>query len=160
MSAFDIRPIQKTDRKWIHDFIGKHWGSPLVVVHETKYMPEKLPGFIAFSGKRRIGLTTYAIEKNECELVTLNSIEPGCGAGSALVEAVKNTAREKGCRTLSLFTTNDNIDAINFYEKRGFQIVALYKGAVAKSRKIKPEIPMSGEHGILIQDEIQMAITL
>jgi hypothetical protein len=57
---------------------------------------------------------------------------------------------------LRVTTTNDNLDALRFYQKRGFQIVAVRPGAVDESRRVKPSIPVIGEHGIPIRDEIEL----
>ena len=38
--------------------------------------------------------------------------------------------------------TNDNVDALRFYQRRGFHVVKLHAGTVDRSREsLKPEIP-------------------
>jgi hypothetical protein len=62
---------------------------------------------------------------------------------------------------LWLISTNDNLNALKFYQKRGFSLVKLYKNAVNETRKkIKPEIPLIGENGIPIRDEVELEILL
>jgi GNAT superfamily N-acetyltransferase len=73
-----------------------------------------LPGFVAELDRRRAGLLTYRIEGDECEIVSLNSVVEGCGAGSALIDAVRQIARSAGCRRLWLITSNDNMPALKF----------------------------------------------
>jgi hypothetical protein len=52
-------------------------------------------------------------------------------------------------------TTNDNTDALRFYQQRGFTLAGLRPGAVTDSRtRLKPEIPPVGEHGIPLRDEV------
>jgi hypothetical protein len=47
------------------------------------------------------------------------------------------------------------VDALRFYQRRGFRLVALHPGAVDDSRRrLKPEIPELGEYGIPIRDEL------
>jgi RimJ/RimL family protein N-acetyltransferase len=75
--------------------------------------------------------------------------------GGALLEAMAERARQEGARRLWLVTTNDNIRAIRFYQKRGWDICALHRDAVAQSRKLKPQIPLTGEDGIPIRHEIE-----
>jgi hypothetical protein len=65
-----------------------------------------------------------------------------------------------GCRKIWTITTNDNLDAMRFYQRRGFRIAAVRPGAVAAARRLKPTIPELGEHGIPIRDEIELALTL
>jgi hypothetical protein len=59
-----------------------------------------------------------------------------------------------------LITTNDNTKALRFWQKRGFRLAAVHRNAVEKSRKIKPEIPLTGNDGIPIKDEIELEMAL
>jgi N-acetylglutamate synthase-like GNAT family acetyltransferase len=156
MSAYHIRPVHEDDKAWVSQLIREHWGSEIVVVHQAVYTPAELPGFIVVQGDQRIGLVTYQIQGNECEIVSFNSLNPSVGIGTSLLEAVLTKAREEGCQRVWLITTNDNLQALHFYQKRGFQLVAIYRNAVDESRKIKPEIPILGETGIPIRDEIEL----
>ena len=56
-----------------------------------------------------------------------------------------------------LTTTNDNIDALRFYQRRGFRMSALRPGVIDRSRLHKPEIPRTGDYGIPLRDEIDLA---
>jgi ribosomal protein S18 acetylase RimI-like enzyme len=107
-----------------------------------------------------VGLLTYYIEGDECEIVTLDSLAEGIGVGSALVDAAKKAATTARCARLWLITTNDNLHAIRFYQKRDFDLVAVHRYAVRRSRKIKPQIPKYGIDGIPLQDEIEMELLL
>jgi RimJ/RimL family protein N-acetyltransferase len=103
---------------------------------------------------------TYHIDGDACEIVTIDSLVPNAGIGTALIEAVRRAAQRAGCRRLWLITTNDNTVALRFYQKRGFVLAALYPNAVARSRQVKPEIPLTGNDGIPIRDEIELEMTL
>lgn len=59
------------------------------------------------------------------------------------------------CYVVVLITTNDNINAIRFYQKRGFDMAHLFHNALDVSRKLKPEIPLIGENSIPLQHEIE-----
>jgi DNA-3-methyladenine glycosylase I len=52
------------------------------------------------------------------------------------------------------------LNALGFYQKRGFEIVTIYRGAVHESRKIKPSIPLVGYNNIPLRDEIELEIPL
>jgi len=101
------------------------------------------------------GLATYRIEGGECELVSLDSLVERRGVGSALIAAVHEAALAAGCQRLWLITTNDNAAAQQFYERRGFRLVAIHKGAMAVSRRLKPCIPLVGLQGIPLEDELE-----
>ena len=77
---------------------------------------------------------------------------------ASLIGAVMERAKAKGCRRLWLITTNDNLRALGFYQKRGFRLIALYPNAVKASRKLKPQISMKAANGILIRDELELEL--
>ncbi|MFT3891870.1 MAG: GNAT family N-acetyltransferase [Anaerolineales bacterium] len=77
-----------------------------------------------------------------------------------MIDLVVEEARTHNCKRLLLITTNDNLHAIGFYQKRGFQMAAIHRGAVDEARKIKPSIPTIGAHGIPMRDEIELEMVL
>ena len=110
------------------------------------------PSFMAVEDGRVVGVATYVPAGESCELLTLHAEPPGRGVGTALIETV---IAETGCRRLWLITTNDNTDALRFYQRRGFRLAELHPGAVDRARAtLKPEIPVIGDHGIPIRDEL------
>ena len=136
--------------------VAELWGSELVAVHGTVLRPAEMPGFIAERSRRVVGLLTYQLVGDMLEIVTLNAIERRAGVGTRLIEAVASAARHFGCREIRLTTTNDNVDALRFYQRRGFRLAALRPGAVDRSRQKKPEIPRTGDFGIPLRDEIDL----
>ena len=60
----------------------------------------------------------------DCEILTLHATRQWAGAGSALVAAVRELAAGRGCRRLWVLTTNDNVDALRFYQRRGFRLAS------------------------------------
>jgi DNA-3-methyladenine glycosylase I len=151
-----VRPLRSQERGRVADLITARWNSPVVVVHGTVYRPAELPGFVALRARDWVGLVTYRIVAKECEIVTLDSLQTGMGVGTALLDAVEQAAQQARCRRLWLVTTNDNLTALRFYQKRGFSLVALRRGAVEQARRLKPEIPAIGQYGIPVQDEIEL----
>jgi len=135
-------------------------GGPLIVSRGQLHDASELPAFIAWRGSERVGLSTYRLEGEACELVSLDSLYPNQGIGTALTVAVADAARRAGCRRLWLITTNDNLPALRFYQRRGFVLAALHVDAVAASRRLKPTIPLLGWAGIPIRDEIELELQL
>lgn len=160
MSKFQIRPTVEDDRAFIREFITCHWHGEAIVAHGVIFYPAELPGFLAVDNDRVAGLITYQIQNNQCEIITLNSLLHGHGIGMQLLEAVKTSAHQSGCRRLFLTTTNDNTRALKFYQLQGFELSALHRKAVQKSRIIKPSIPVLGCDGIPIRDEIELEMIL
>ncbi len=160
MGTLTIRPVEVADRNWIAQFLDEHWGSTRIVSRGQVYLAHLLPGFIAEEDGEKVGLATYRIADDACELMTIDSTREGEGIGTALLEAVKVAAQEAGCQRLWLITTNDNFPALRFYQKRGFRMVAVYPDALDASRKVKPEIPLYGHDGVPLRDEIELEMQL
>ena len=110
---------------------------------------------------RVAGVVTYLIEGDRCGVVSLDAVTEGAGVGTALLEAACDAARRAGCRHIELVTTNDNVHALGFYQRRGFVLAELRPGAVDHARAtLKPEIPQVGRHGIPIRDELLLTRSL
>ncbi len=157
---FEIKSTTESDRSWIKPLLRQYWGSSRVVSRGRLHQTEILPGFLAAQQRRNTGLIIYRIEGAQCEIVTLNSLVERRGAGKSLVEAVRKVAREAGCRRLWAITTNDNLEALHFYQTRGFTLVQVYRNAIAASRRLKPEIPLVADNGIPIRDEIELELEI
>jgi ribosomal protein S18 acetylase RimI-like enzyme len=119
------------------------------------------PMLLAEEDGRLLGLLTYVPDPPRCEVLTLHVEEQWRGVGTALIDAVAERARAAGCTALWLITTNDNVDALRFYQRRGFRLVALHAGAVDDSRaRLKPEITPLGDYGIPLRDELELELQL
>ncbi|MFW9770940.1 MAG: GNAT family N-acetyltransferase [Promethearchaeota archaeon] len=132
------------------------WASSRIVTKGKVHLTENLPGFIVIYKKRRVGLITYNIIDEECEIVSLNSLIENIGIGTNLIVYLEHTAKSKGCRRIWLITTNDNVEALRFFQLRGYHIKDIHINAVANSRRLKPEIPFLGLYNIEIRDEIEL----
>ena len=144
----------------VTNFMQDQWGSVRMVSKGRMVYPAQLEGFAAVDDEKVVGLVTFRVERDECEVVTLNSLSEGTGTGSSLLNAVRDTAIKARCRRLWLITTNDNLSALRFYQKWGLQITAIYPNALERSRTLKPEIPLLGKEGIPLRDEIELEMFL
>jgi len=160
MPNFSIHRLSQADRDWVREKILASWEADVVVAHGKLFRPVDLAGFAAFVEGVPVGLATYHIHGRACEIVTLDSWCEGIGVGSALVEAVRQAADQAGCRRLFLVTTNNNLRALHFYQKRGFVIARVRVNAIAFSRKLKPEIPFKDEDGLPIRDEVELEMAV
>ncbi len=160
MDKFQIRPLTEDDRTWAAALIKEWWAGPKIVTRGKVHYPHNYPGFIAIKNKKPVGLITYNIVGKKYEVVTMNSLVEKIGIGSALLDAVKEVAKKAGCQLLWLITTNDNTHALKFYQKYGLVLVAVHRNAIEKSRRLKPEIPLTGNDDIPIRDEIELEMLL
>ena len=154
-----VRPLREGDREWVRETLRQLWGETVVsrgAVHD----PTALPGFVAEEGGDRVGLLTYRVDGADCEVVTIDAFPEGAGAGTALLDAAARAARDAGCGRVWLITTNDNLRALRFYQRRGFRLVAVHPDALERSRELKPSIPEIGLDGIPLRDELELELTL
>ncbi len=159
-SELNTAPIDLRDRAWVASLLEQRWKSTRVVTRGVVHQADTLPGFIARLEELPQGLVTCNIVGTECEIVSLDSLVGSQGIGTALVEAVCEEAANRGCKRLWLITTNDNLPALRFYQKRGFHLAAIYPNALEESRRLKPEISHTGLDGIPLRDEIELEMLL
>lgn len=160
MSALAVRPLAGADRAWTDAQLRASWGGTIMATRGRLHDLGASPGFVATLGGARIALATYRLAADGCELLSLDSLREGQGAGTALLAAVADAACAAGCRRLWPITTNDNTRALRFYQRRGFRLAALHRDAVAAARLLKPTIPLLGDDAIPIRDELELELPL
>jgi GNAT superfamily N-acetyltransferase len=156
MTTINIRPISDADKSWIHRLLTDRWGSTTIVTRGVLHAANELPGFIAVEGSVSVGLLTYRYDAGTCEIVSLDSLTDGRGIGSSLLKSVEQAAKENRCDRIWLITTNDNLHALRFYQRRGYVLAAVHRNAIERSRLLKPQIPIVGNNGIPLRDEIEL----
>jgi GNAT superfamily N-acetyltransferase len=156
VEATTVRELQSTDLPGAEALLKEGLGGRLQARRGELIDALDRPGLVAEAGGTLIGLLTYDPQPVECELVAIVAAVRGRGIGSALVAALRDRVRD---RPIWVVTTNDNLDALRFYQRRGFRLRTLRAGAVdAARRTIKPAIPQIGANGIPLRDEIELAL--
>ena len=152
--------INEKNREQINAFISERWFSTEIIIRGESVDMTKVDGIIAMEGEKIAGLLTYVVYGDTCEITSLDSIIEHQGVGSALIQRVIAQAKSMNCKRMILVTTNDNINALRFYQRRGFDMARLYHNALDVSRRMKPSIPFIGNNGILLMHEIEFELTL
>ena len=133
------------------------WSAPFVVSKEGRiHHVDDVAGFIAEKESKPIGLITYMITNAECEITSLNSFEEGIGVGTNLLNRLEESVIEMGCWRIWVVTTNDNMSALRFYQKKGYRLVAILRDAMTDVRKLKPNLPVLGIDDIPLRDMIEL----
>ena len=153
-----VRRLCDADLPWAERLLDAELGGRLQARRGELIDALDLPGLVAERDGVRLGLLTYRPMHGGAELVSIATGERHAGVGTALLDAVKRELAGQG--RLWLVTTNDNLDALRFYQRRGFALVALRPGAVALSRTLKPSIPAVGAFGIPLRDELELELPL
>lgn len=151
-----VTPITPADQEFVRAELIKHFISPLIRSLDHGYRADELPGYIARLGGERVGHITWAIIDDSLEIITLATTIDDRGVGTALLEAAGAEARRAGCTRMFLTTSNDNLRALAFYQKRGWRLVAVHRGMIDRYRERDREIPLIGLNGIPMHDEIEL----
>ena len=152
--------ITNNNRSLINSFITGQWFSTKMIIRGKVIDMTAVEGIFALENERIIGLITYIAYDDTLEITSLDSLCENQGLGTALLLKVIEIAKKNKCRKIVLITTNDNIKAIRFYQKRGFDMACLYRNAMDISRQLKPEIPLIGEDDIPLKHEIEFEMLL
>jgi ribosomal protein S18 acetylase RimI-like enzyme len=155
------RPYEPGDRRWAEGLLEEHMGSSRVARLGEVIEAAGLPGLVAEREGERLGLLTWILDGDQLEVLSLHCRVENVGAGSALLQAATELAIGRGCRRLWLLTTNDNLRALGFYQRRGLRLCALHAGAVERDRALKPEIPeVNPDNGIPLRDLLELELPL
>lgn len=151
-----IRSTTPLDTPWILSFVKQEWSSDFIVTKGKVHRIAECAGLIAEDNGAPVGLLLYKTKEKNMEIISLNAIKKYVGIGTKLLEKLTTLAKHRGIQKIWLVTTNDNLEALRFYQKRGFVISAVHPDAIAKSRAIKPQIPLYGNYSIPLRDEIEL----
>jgi ribosomal protein S18 acetylase RimI-like enzyme len=144
-----------TDRPWASDLLDRELAGSVQARRGERLDALDLPGLVAEEGGVKLGVLFYRLDGEDCELFALLAAGQQQGVGTALVDAL--VTRAAGRKRIWVVTTNDNLRALRFYQRRGFSLCALRPGAVDETRRrLKPGIPVTGDDGIPKRDELEL----
>jgi ribosomal protein S18 acetylase RimI-like enzyme len=152
-----VRPYDETtDRPWLEEQLSGGYG----VGHLQARRGELIDvlageGLVAERDGRAVGVVLWrGDDDGATELTYLWAFEPGGGVGTALLDSML----EQVGLPIWVVTTNDNLDALRFYQRLGFRLHALRPEAVDRARRaLKPSIPIEAD-GIPIRDELELVL--
>ena len=152
----NIKRISNETRDLVNQFFIDNWFSTDMSIRGKIIDGTKLDGFLLQEENTSIGLVTYTFFGDICEIVSLDSKRENIGIGSALLKEIEKIAIDNNCKKMRLITTNDNMRALQFYQKRGYCLTKLYPNAMEEVRKVKPNVPELGDNDIPLRDEIEL----
>ena len=152
-----VSPSGAEDAQWLQELWRSQWAGDTLVSCGRVYHLEDLECRIAWKDGARAGAATFFHHAmNGCELMTIDALTQYEGVGTVLLRDVEEQAVARGCRRIWLITSNDNLSAMRFYQRRGYRLCAVYHGAIDLAREFKPSIPLVGHHDIPIRDEVEL----
>jgi len=154
------RQFTDADRAYLRAELLRNWGSTTISSRGVPFRADELEGFIAEVDGKPVGQVTLALGNDECEIITLSTSATGedRGVGSSLLFRATDEALARRCTRTFLTTTNDNLRALAFYQRRRFRIRAVYPGMIDRYRQSQPNIPLLAPNGLPIRDEIELEL--
>jgi 2-oxo-4-hydroxy-4-carboxy--5-ureidoimidazoline (OHCU) decarboxylase/N-acetylglutamate synthase-like GNAT family acetyltransferase len=160
--ALDVRDFEPRDHEWARRLIGTHQGGDHRVARLGELLdPLAQEGIVAELHGRPIGLLTVHETERGLEVLSLHSETGGTGAGTRLLETALRVAAASDAPRLWLVTTNDNLEAIRWYLRRGMTVAAVHAGAVDHDRALKPSLPTTNpSNGLPIRDLVELELSV
>jgi ribosomal protein S18 acetylase RimI-like enzyme len=147
--------MESRDASWCEDLLQAEFGGRWHARRGELIDVLALDGFVADRDGERVGLLTYRLDEEGVEVAILYSRPRRAGVGTALIAELRRTFAGQ---RLWVVTTNDNLDAIRFYQRLGFALQTIRPGAIDVARRmLKPGIPAVGAYGIPLRDELELA---
>jgi 2-oxo-4-hydroxy-4-carboxy--5-ureidoimidazoline (OHCU) decarboxylase/GNAT superfamily N-acetyltransferase len=160
-AELEVRDLAPADHDWARDLVARHQGGTHLIARLGELLdPLAMEGLVAEADGRPIGLASvHETEDRGLEVALLVTEPRGIGAGSLLLETARQVAAASDHPRLWLVTTNDNLDAIHFYLRRGMRVAAVHAGAMARDRELKPQIAARNEaNGLPIEDLVEFEL--
>ena len=152
--------ITKENRPMINDFLKAHWYATTMVLRGEIVNMSLADGFFRTENGVITALLTYRFDGKVFEILSLDSLREGEGVGTWMLQEAVRRARQLGAEKIVVITSNDNMRAMAFYQKRGFDLVKLYRNGLDAARRLKPDIPLMGRDDIPLRHELEFEMRL
>lgn len=151
-----IRPATAADCDRIKELALYFWDETEVDCFGREYDVLACPAFVACDGDDVVGLASYAVEPDwDAVVLVMLNVLPACqdrDGGGALLAALANEAARLERARILVATSNDDLLALAFYQRRGFHLLELIPGLVAQHHGGE----LVGFAGIAVRDEIRL----
>jgi GNAT superfamily N-acetyltransferase len=157
--AIELRPI--SDQALVRETLMKVFTVDHLLVMGRPYPVAELDVIGAYDeAGALIGLALWTVKGPNALLPAVVSLSPRRGVARALIDHVREEAKAGGAKRLRTMTTNDNLDALRFYQLYGFRLTALFVNALDMLRALHPSLDRIGFNGIARRDAIELEMEL
>lgn len=155
-----MQDITTENRGKINAFLKEHWYATTMVLRGDILDMTRAEGFFVEEDGAILALLTYRFDGTIFEILSLDSLRENEGTGTRMVAEAVRRAKALGAEKIVVITSNDNMRAMGFYQKRGFDLVKLYRNGLDAARRLKPDIPMVGRDNIPLRHELEFEMIL
>jgi GNAT superfamily N-acetyltransferase len=153
-----VREATENDRAAVQALIERDFGRTRIVAFDEVIDVAGLPALVSVMHGELSGALVYRLLNDALHVVAL-ATDPGwqrSGVGGHLIAEAELLARRLNLPRVVVATTNDNLPALYFYQRRGYRLTALVPNSVlAHTGQV-----CAGFAGIPVQDEVRLEKTL
>ena len=154
-----VRDATPDDREVAMELFKRDFGHKQIVAFGDVIQLDQVPAIVAEMKGELAGALAYRDAPGALHIVALatDPMWQRSGVGGHLVAEIELAARRKKLSSVVVATTNDNLPAMYFYQRRGYIISEVVPGGVLAHLSGGS---VAGFAGIPIRDEVRMKKTL
>jgi GNAT superfamily N-acetyltransferase len=149
-----VREATDADRDVVRELFDRDFGRTRIVAFDKVVDLDQIPSLVAVMRDEPSGALGYQQLGDALHIVALatDPMWQRSGVGGHLVAEAELLARRLNLPRVVVATTNDNLPALYFYQRRGYYMTAL----VPSSVEAHTQRELAGFAGIPVRDEIRM----
>jgi ribosomal protein S18 acetylase RimI-like enzyme len=149
-----VREATDEERPAARELFHRDFGRTKIVAFGEVVDVDQVPALVAVMHGDPSGALAYRLLGDALHIVALatDPMWQRSGVGGYLVAEAELIARRLKLTRLVVATTNDNLPALYFYQRRGYRMTAL----VPESITIQTHQQVAGFAGIPVRDEIRL----
>jgi ribosomal protein S18 acetylase RimI-like enzyme len=149
-----VREATDADRAAARELFQRDFGRTKIVAFDEVMDLDQMPALVAIMHVEPSGALAYRLFGDALHIVALatDPMWQRSGVGGYLLAEAELLARRLGLGRLVVSTTNDNLPALYFYQRRGYRVTALVpESVISHTREAH-----AGFAGIPVRDEIRL----
>jgi ribosomal protein S18 acetylase RimI-like enzyme len=149
-----VREATDADRAAARELFTRDFGRTKIVAYGEVMDIDQMPALVAVRYEDPSGALAYRLHGDALHIVALatDPMWQRSGVGGHLVAEAELIARRLKLRRLVVSTTNDNLPALYFYQRRGYRMTDFVPNSIIMHTGQE----VSGFAGILVRDEIRL----
>ena len=155
---YAVKKASSQDRGEIKRLVQLFWGEQEQLTFDITFKVSELPAYVAKKEGKVVGFVSFAELHDDLTVVALGIIPEyqGVGVGRRLVASAEKEAKRLKKKRILVSTSNDNLPALAFYQRLGFQIYEVKPNAIAeKHGKV-----LKGIGNLPVRDELRLQKTV
>jgi ribosomal protein S18 acetylase RimI-like enzyme len=149
-----VREATDADRAAARELFARDFGRTKIVAYGEVMDIDQMPALVAVRYADPSGALAYRLHGDALHIVALatDPMWQRSGVGGHLVAEAELIARRLNLRRLVVSTTNDNLPALYFYQRRGYRMTDFVPSSIIMHTGQE----VAGFAGIPVRDEVRL----